>query len=44
MAHLHLILYVAAFILFTLSALNVPSPRVNVESAGLACLALTLIV
>ena len=31
------ILLVAAFILFILAALNVPSPRVGLMAAGLAC-------
>jgi len=44
MANLHLILYVAAFILFVLAALNVPSSRVSLGWAGLACWILTLIV
>ena len=44
MANLHLILYVAAFILFVLAAVGVPSPRVNLIAAGLACWILTLIV
>lgn len=42
MAHLHLILYVLAFVLFLLAAWPVPS-RVNLIAAGLACLTLTLI-
>lgn len=34
-----MILYVAAFILFVLAALNIPSPpRFNLMAAGLACL------
>lgn len=32
-----LILLVAALICFILSAINVGSPRVNLQSAGLAC-------
>lgn len=32
-----LILYVFAFVLFVLAALNVPSPRINLVAAGLAC-------
>lgn len=44
MAPLHLILYVAAFICFVLAALNVPSHRVSLGWAGLACWSLTLIV
>lgn len=28
---------IAALVLFIISALNVPSPRVNLVSAGLAC-------
>lgn len=31
------ILFVAAFVLFVLAALNVNSPRVNLTAAGLAC-------
>ena len=31
------ILMVAAFVLFVISALNVPVPRVNLMAAGLAC-------
>jgi len=42
MAHLHLVLYVLAFVLFLLAAWPVPS-RVNLIAAGLACLTLTLI-
>jgi len=34
-----LILLVAAFVLFVLAALNVPSPRVSLGWAGLACVA-----
>lgn len=34
----HLIFLVAALILFILAAVNVPSPRVNLIAAGLACL------
>lgn len=45
MANVHLLLYVAAFILFVLAALGVNSPpRFNLLSAGLACLTLTLII
>lgn len=45
MANLHLILYVAAFILFVLAAVGVPSPsRFNLMAGGLACWVLTLIV
>ena len=39
-----LILVVAAFILFLLSTLNVNSPRLNLESAGLACLTLAYLI
>lgn len=31
-------LYIAAFILFVLGAISVPSGRVNLVAAGLACL------
>ena len=41
MAHLHLILVIAGFILFVLSAIGVPS-KINLQSAGLACLTATL--
>ncbi len=40
---LDLVLIVAAFILFTLAALNVSSPRVGLVPAGLALLTLTLL-
>jgi hypothetical protein len=43
MANLHLILYVLAFVLFLVGAWPVPT-RVNLISAGLACLTLTLII
>ena len=43
MANLHLVLYVAAFILFLLAAWPVGA-RFNLIAAGLACLTLTLIV
>jgi hypothetical protein len=43
MAHVHLVLYVLAFVLFLLAAWPVPS-RVNLIAAGLAALTLTLIV
>lgn len=36
---LPLILLIAAFILFVLAALSVPSPRVQLGWAGMACLA-----
>lgn len=32
-----LILYVAAFVLFVLAALNVPSPRFSLGWSGMAC-------
>lgn len=32
-----LILLIAAFVLFVLAALNVPSPKVSLGWAGLAC-------
>jgi len=31
-------LYIAAFVLFVLAAINIPSTRVNLVAAGLACL------
>lgn len=34
-----LVLLVAAFVLFVLAALNVPSTRVNLGWAGMACVA-----
>lgn len=37
------VLVIAAFILFLLSALNVPSSKVNLTAAGLACLTLALL-
>src|SRR5262245_31123820 len=42
--NLHLVLYVAAFVLFTLAAFGVPTvpPRFNLIAGGLALLALTL--
>lgn len=44
MASLHLVLLVASFVCFILSALNVPSsPWVNLTAAGLACWVATLI-
>jgi hypothetical protein len=43
MAHLHLVLYVLAFVLFVIAAWPVPT-RVNLIAAGLAALTLTLIV
>jgi len=36
---LHLILLIAALVLFILAAIGVSHPRVNLQSAGLACLA-----
>ena len=38
------VLTILAFLLFVLSAAQVPSPRVNLVAAGLACLTLTLLV
>ena len=38
------LLTVLAFVLFVFSALQVPSHRVNLVPAGLACLTLTLLV
>jgi hypothetical protein len=40
---LHTILLVFALVLFILSALNVPSPRINLQGAGLACWVATLL-
>jgi hypothetical protein len=37
MATISLILLVAAFVLFILSAMSVPVPRINLMAAGLAC-------
>lgn len=37
MTMLVMILWIAAFVLFVLSAINVHSPRVNLTAAGLAC-------
>lgn len=34
---LHTILLVFAFVLFITAALGVPSPRINLMAAGLAC-------
>jgi len=42
MSHVHLILYVLAFVLFVVAAVPVPS-RINLVAAGLAALTLTLI-
>lgn len=39
-----LVLIIAAFILFLLSAINVPSSKVNLQSAGLACLTLAYLI
>jgi hypothetical protein len=38
------ILLVLAFVLFLLAAINVPSPRVSLLAAGLACWVLTLLI
>jgi hypothetical protein len=35
----HLVLLIAALVLFILAAVGVSHPRVNLQSAGLACLA-----
>jgi hypothetical protein len=40
---LHLILLVFAFVFFVLAALNVPSWRLNLIGAGLACWVLDLV-
>lgn len=40
---LHLVLLIAAFILFIIAAIGVPS-RINLVAAGLACWVATLIV
>lgn len=37
MVTLSLVLLVFAFVLFVLAALEVPSARINLQSAGLAC-------
>jgi hypothetical protein len=42
--NLRLVLLLLAFVLFVLAALNVPSPRVNLEAAGLALWVLALVV
>lgn len=42
MVNLHIVLLVAAFVLFVVSAFNVPS-RIQLQSAGLACWVATLI-
>lgn len=39
----HTVLLIFAFVLFVLAALNVPSPRVNLTAAGLACWIATLL-
>lgn len=44
MVVLDLILLVAAFVLFALAAVGVPSPRVNLLAAGLACWVLSLLI
>jgi len=41
MTTLDLILLVFAFVLFALAAAGVPSPRINLIAAGLACWVLT---
>ena len=41
---MHLILLVAAFVLFVVTALGVPTSRFNLIAAGLACWVLTSIV
>jgi hypothetical protein len=41
---LHTILLVFAFVLFVLAAVGVPSARVNLVAAGLACAILTLLI
>jgi hypothetical protein len=41
---LRLVLLVIAFVLFLLAALNVPSSKVNLLAAGLACWVLTELV
>jgi len=42
--NLDLILLVVAFVLFVLAAIGVPSSRVNLIAAGLACWVLTQII
>lgn len=44
MISLHLLLTVLGIVLLVLAALNVGSPKFSVGWAGLACLALTLLV
>jgi len=39
----HLVLLIAALVLFILAAVGVAHPRVNLQSAGLACLTGALI-
>lgn len=39
MASLGLILLIAAFVLFVLAAINVPSSKISLGWAGMACLA-----
>lgn len=41
---MHLILLVAAFVLFLIAAIGVPASRFNLVAAGLACWVLTQIV
>jgi hypothetical protein len=40
---LHTILLIFAFVLFVLAAVNVPSPRLNLVAAGLACAVASLL-
>ena len=40
---LHTVLLVFALVLFILAAVGVPSPRVNLIAAGLACFIATLL-
>lgn len=45
MATLNLILMVAAFVLFVLSTIGIPSPsRFNLMAGGLACWALAILI
>lgn len=44
MISLQLLLLILAFVCFVLSALGMPSSRINLQSAGLACWVLTLLV
>ena len=43
MVSISMILLIVAFILFVLSAISVPVPRINLMSAGLACWVLAVL-